>query len=89
MFTDKFIREADNIFDEAEKIAESDEIKMRVEMARLPLMYLKCLRNPVTSQYNGTYELFNTIVKREGIRNFAELGKPHVDDFHNRIKNAK
>ena len=89
LFTDKFIREADAIFDEAEKIADNDEVKMRVEMARLPLMYLKCLRDPMNSQYNGTYEKFNEIVKREGITHFAELGKPHVDDFHNRIKNAK
>jgi len=89
LFTDKFIREADKIFNEAEKVACNDEVKMRVELARLPLMYLKCLRNPINSQYNGTYERFNEIVKREGITHFAELGKPHVDDFHNRIKNAK
>ena len=35
---------------------ENDEIKKRVEMARLPLMYLKCKRDPVNSKYDGTYE---------------------------------
>jgi len=89
LFTNKFIKEADKIFDEAESVAKNDEVKMRVELARLPLMYLKCLRYPVNSKYNGTYTRFNEIVKREGITHFAELGKPHVEDFHNQVKNAE
>ncbi len=89
IFTDTFVREADKIFDKAEIVADNDEIKERVEMARLPLMYLKCKRYPVNSKYDGTYERFNKIVEREGITHFAEAGKPHIEDFHNAIKNAK
>ena len=81
IFSDKFIKEADMIFNNAEIVAESDEIKERVEMARLPLMYLKCKRNPVISKYDGTFERFNKIVEREGITHFAERGKPHKDAF--------
>ena len=67
----------------------NDEIKKRVEMARLPLMYLKCKRDPVNSKYDGTYKRFNNIIEREGITHFAEAGVPHIEDFHNQIKNAK
>jgi len=86
IFSDNFIKAADKIFNQAEIVAESDEIKKRVEMARLPLMYLKCRRNPVNSKYDGTYERFRTIVEREGITHFAEAGKPHVEDFHKTFK---
>ena len=89
IFSDKFIRDADLIFNKAEIVADNDEIKERVEMARLPLMYLKCRRDPINSKYDGTYNKFNKIVDREGITHFSMGGKPNVDDFHNRIKNAR
>ena len=89
IFSDKFIEEADKIFNNAEIVAESDQIKERVEMARLPLMYLKCKRNPVISKYDGTFERFNKIVEQEGITHFAERGKPHKDAFHEQVINAE
>lgn len=89
IFSEKFIKEADLIFDNAEIVAGNDEIKKRVEMARLPLMYLKCKRNPVTSKYDGTFKRFNSIVERERITHFAERGKPHKDAFHEQVSNAE
>ncbi|MCB9206369.1 MAG: DUF4838 domain-containing protein [Ignavibacteriales bacterium] len=89
LFSEDFIHKADLIFDKAEIIADNDEIKQRVEMARLPLLYLKCSRFPVNSKYDGTYDKFNEIVKREGITHFAEAGKPHIDAFHNFVNNSK
>ncbi len=89
IFSEKFIRESDKIFDKAEIVADNDEIKERVEMARLPLMYLKCRRNPVDSKSDGTYDKFNKIVEREGITHFAESGIRNVKDFHNAIRNAE
>jgi len=89
MFSDKFIRESDQLFNKAEAVADNDEIKERVEMARLPLMYLKCRRDPVNSKYDGTYDKFNKIVEREEITHFSMGGKPNVEDFHKRIKNSE
>ncbi len=89
LFSDDFIREADLIFNNAEIAAENDEIKKRVELARLPLMYLKCKRSPMNSKYDGTYDRFNKIAEREGITHFAEAGQPHIDDFHQQINNAE
>jgi hypothetical protein len=45
IFSEQFIRDSDMVFDNAEIEAGSDEIKERVETARLSLMYLKCKRN--------------------------------------------
>jgi hypothetical protein len=89
IFTEEFIEQADKIFDKAEIVAGSDEMKERVEMARLPLMYLKCKRTPVKCKYDGTYQRFNEIVEREGITHFAEQGAPHVKAFHETIESAK
>lgn len=89
IFSDKFIEEADKMFDNAEIVAGSNEIKKRVEIARLPLMYLKCKRNPVVSKYDGTFERLNKIVEREGITHFAERGKPHKDAFFEQVNNAE
>lgn len=89
LFSDDFISKADTIFNNAEIAAENEEIKKRVELARLPLMYLKCKRSPMNSKYDGTYDRFNGIVEREGITHFAEAGQPHIEDFHLQINNAE
>jgi hypothetical protein len=58
-------------------------------MARLPLMYLKCKRDPVNSKYDGTFERFTNIVKRERITHFAEVGKPHMQAFMEQVVQAE
>lgn len=89
LFTNKFIQQADVLFDQAEIVAESDEIRERVEMARLPLMYLKINRSPVLSKEDGTYSRFCEIVAREGITHFAERGAPHVEAFFRFVEDAR
>ena len=89
IFSDQFVREADRFFDEAEAVADNEEIRVRVEMARLPLLYLKCQRSPLVSRYDGTYERFRSIVAREGITHYAESGPGHREAFNQKIESAK
>ena len=89
LFSDEFVRQAGAIFDEAEAVADDEEVRQRVEMARLPIMYLKCKRTPVEAKYDGTYARFCTIVKREAITHYAEGGAPHREGFHNEVEAAK
>jgi len=89
LFLGDFVREADKIFDEAERVADNEEIRRRVEMARLPVMYLKCKKTPHEAIYDGTYKRFSQIVKREGITHFAEVGKPFVDSFYKEMETVK
>ncbi|NIA30455.1 MAG: DUF4838 domain-containing protein [Actinobacteria bacterium] len=89
IFSDAFIRQADKIFDAAEAVAGNVDMLHRVEMARLPIMYLKCRRNPVQAKYDGTYQNFRRIVKREGITHFAERGKPQKEAFYKMVESAK
>lgn len=82
IFSDDFVRKAERLFDEAEKVADNEEIRQRVEVARLPIMYLKCRRSPIEAKADGTYDRFKAIVAREGITHYAEAGEPHRRAFH-------
>jgi uncharacterized pyridoxamine 5'-phosphate oxidase family protein len=89
IFSDDFVSEAYQLFEEAGKVADSDDILRRVEMASLPVLYLKCKRTPVLAKYDGTYAKFCTVAQREGVLFYAEAGEPHRISFHRSVENAK
>lgn len=89
IFSDEFVAKSCAIFEEAAKVADNTEILHRVELASLPVLYLKCRRTPVIARNDGTYTKFKAIVKREGITRYAEYGEETVSAFHNRVENAK
>jgi hypothetical protein len=89
IFSEQFIREADAVFDRAESVADSDQIRARVEMARLPLLYLKCQRSPAVAKFDGTYDRFRAIVAREGVTHYAESGAAQRNAFHQKMESAK
>ena len=89
IFSETFVNEASQIFDEALKVADNDEILGRVEMTSLQVLYLKCKRTPVLAKYDGSYARFCRIAKREGVNNYAEAGEPHRAAFHRSVENAK
>lgn len=89
LFSDAFVRDAEGLFDKAERVADTEEIRQRVEMARLPIMYLKCKRTPAAARQDGTYQRFRAIVEREGITHYAEAGAPHREAFHAEVEGAK
>jgi hypothetical protein len=86
LFSGNFVSDAEAIFREAEKVAETPEILRRVEMAELPVLYLKCRQTPDLAVYDGSYQKFKKIVEREGITHYAEVGKKHKDDFHQNME---
>lgn len=89
LFSDEFVNKASAIFAEAAKVADNDEVLRRVEMTSLPVLYLKCKRSPVLAKYDGTYEKFCIIAKREGVTHYAEAGEPHRLSFHKSVEGAK
>jgi len=89
LFSDEFVREADAIFDRAEAVADNEAVRQRVEVARLPIMYLKCKRSPIEAKYDGTYARFTEITTREGITHYAEAGESHNQAFHARVQESE
>lgn len=89
LFSDEFVREAEELFDQAEIVADNEEVRRRVEVARLPILYLKCKRTPKQAVQDGTYARFTAITEREGITHYAESGAPHREAFHAEMAAAK
>ncbi|MDP2337379.1 MAG: DUF4838 domain-containing protein [Bacteroidota bacterium] len=89
VFSDEFVTKSCEIFEEAAKVADNEEILHRVEMASLPVLYLKCKRTPVLAKYDGSYAKFCAIAKREGVTHYAEAGEPHRKAFHKSVESAK
>ncbi len=81
LFNENFVKEAGRIFDQAERVADNTEVLHRVELTRLPLLYLKCKRTPQDAIRDGSYDRLLKIIEREGVTHFAEAGKPHLDAF--------
>jgi hypothetical protein len=90
IFSGDFLEKANLIFDHAAKVADNDAILHRVEMASIPILYLKCKLNPESARNDGTYKKFRKIAERENITHYAEWGEEASrESFHQRIENAK
>ena len=88
LFSDEFVNTSLKIFDDAVKVADNDDIRKRVELTSLPILYLKCKRTPALARTDGTYEKFTNIAKREGVTKYAEYGST-IDSFNAEVENAK
>ncbi len=68
--TANFLKEATRLFDQAENMAESEQMHRRVEQARLSVMYTQLMRGPdeVGDEYPALIDRFASIADREGIR---------------------
>ena len=94
IFSDDFVSQSLQLFDKAGIVAENDEILHRVEMASLPVLYLKCKRTPVIARNDGTYENFKRIAQREKVTHYAEgwtaeLVEQNRSKFNEGVENAK
>ena len=87
-FTEAFIEEAEAIFDEAERVADDPVIFRRVELARLPVMYLKCYRMPEAAKHDGTYARVAAVFERESIRYLSEQPESSLEAFQKMMNEA-
>lgn len=76
-----FLDQATALCDQAEALAQSEEIRRRVQLARLPITYVKLCRGPEftgVENFRALLATFETVARREGITHLAE-GAPDVD----------
>ncbi|UCH34865.1 MAG: DUF4838 domain-containing protein, partial [Armatimonadota bacterium] len=77
----EFLDQATVLFDRAEAAARSDEVRRRVQLARLPITYVKLSRGPEftgVEEYRALLDEFESIARREKITHLAE-GPPDLD----------
>jgi hypothetical protein len=77
---DEFLEEAEKLFDKAEEVADNEEIRLRVQVARLPIWYVKI----ATKRVSGGERLkllhsFLEIARKAGITHINEWTK--LDDW--------
>ena len=94
IFSEDFVNESVQLFEKAKIVADNNEILHRVEMASLPVLYLKCKRTPVIARNDGTYENFKRIAQREKVTHYAEgwtaeLVEQNRNRFNEAVENAK
>ena len=78
-FSREFLDQATALFARAEKLAISDPVLHRVQVAELPILYVKLMRGPkfVGPDYLAMVDRFEAIAKSEGLQYLAE-GPPDV-----------
>jgi Alpha-glucuronidase len=81
---DEFLDGAERLFDEAERLAESEEIRFRVQVARLPVWYVKLATNRVTGDERADLlRKFLSIARKAGITHIREWQT--LDDWAKKV----
>lgn len=88
IYTPAFIDKATELFAQAEKVADNEEILHRVELSEIAILYLKCKQRPVLSRIDGSYAKFCKITEREHVTHYAESGESNRKAFHAGVENA-
>lgn len=77
---DEFLENAEKLFDEAERLADNEEIRLRVQVARLPIWYVKLATKRVKGEEKlNLLRRFLEVAHRIGITNISEGVK--LDDW--------
>ncbi|PYJ95761.1 MAG: hypothetical protein DME23_22865, partial [Verrucomicrobia bacterium] len=78
------INGAEKLFDEAERLADDGTIRFRVQVARLPIWYVKLATNRVTGEARAELlHKFLSVARKAGISNISESRS--VDDWGRRM----
>ena len=76
MFSKEFLQQATEILEKAEKMAETDTIRHRVEVAQLPIMYVKLMQGQEVAggEYGEILDKFERVARSEGINYLSDQG---------------
>jgi hypothetical protein len=70
---DRFLEEAEKLFDEAERLAESEEVRLRVQVARLGVWYVKLATGRVAGEARRELlRRFLCVARKAGITHISE-----------------
>ena len=75
IFSEGLVKESIEILNKAQNVADNYLISRRVEVATLPILFLKCKRLPAVARIDGSFEKFLEIIEREGITTISEYGE--------------
>lgn len=86
--TDDFLNAAEQLFTEAEKSAENDDVRFRVQTARLGIWHVKIASKRVTGDERlALLDQYLKIAHKAGISNASE--QRSLDEWANNVRNGK
>lgn len=88
LFSDELVVASIEILNKAAVVADNETIRRRVQLATLPILYLKCLRMPAKARNDGSFDRFLDILKRENIERIAEY-RDNLEDFKKYVLSAQ
>ena len=68
IYTDDFIRKAFVLLNEAQQMADDDEVRQRVDRVRMQPLYLHCVRHKVASRQDGTWQELKKLLLKYNAR---------------------
>ena len=68
IYTDDFIRKAFALLNEAQQMADDDEVRQRVDRVRMQPLYLHCVRHKVASRQDGTWQELKKLLLKYNAR---------------------
>jgi len=72
-YPEALVVQAEKVLDEAESLADSEAVKLRVQVARLPVWYLKLAQNRVTGEARAELtKRFVALARQAGISHISE-----------------
>jgi len=81
---DEFLEEAEKLFEEAQRLADSEEARFRVQVARLPVWYVKLATNRVKGEERlGLLRRFLEVALKAGVTHISEGVK--LEDWAKRV----
>lgn len=82
--TDDLLNRAEQLFDEAERLADNSGVRFRVETARLPIWYVELATNRVSgAERSALLERFLSVARRAGISHMSEPRS--LDDWERKM----
>jgi hypothetical protein len=82
--SDDFVNAGERILDEGEQLAENDDVRFRVQVARLPVWYVKIATNRVTGDPKiDLVKRFVAIARQAGVSNISE--KTSLSDWAKKL----
>jgi len=77
----EFVTEGTRLLDHAEQLCRNEREQRRVELAKLPLLYVKLMQGPKTwgEEYRAVLDEFETIARREQVTYLRE-GGPDLEE---------
>lgn len=84
-----FLKQSTTLFDKAKAASDNNSILKRIELAFLPILYVKLSRGPsfISEEYENNLNQFETIVTKEKITHLRE-GSPDVKQTIDNWRNA-